>query len=73
MSTTAPGPGFLEGFANITNGRSVSAANVGAAVVVVRDAVLVGKFCGNFLIGLFVLHPGPNKLSLQSSTAKNSQ
>lgn len=71
MSTTAPGPaGFREpGFANIANGRSVSAANVGGADVVLPDVGLVGKFCGNFLIGFFVLHPGPKKPSLQSSTA----
>ena len=71
MSTSAPGPGFREGFANITNGLNDSFANVGAAVVAVTDTVLIGNFCGNFLIGLFFSHLDPNKPSLHSSTAKN--
>ena len=45
-------------------------ANVGAAVVVLLKVVFSGKFCGNFLIGLFLLHPGPDKLLVQSSAAK---
>ena len=53
MSTSAPGPGFREGFANTTNGRNDSFANVGAAVVVVADIVLIGNFCGILFIGLF--------------------
>ena len=72
MSTTgtAPGSGFLEGFVKNTKGLSDLVANVGAAVVVLLKVVFSGKFCGNFLIGLFLLHPGPDKLLVQSSAAK---
>ena len=72
MSTTgtAPGSGFLEGFVKNTKGLSDFVANVGAAVVVLLKVVFSGKFCGNFLIGLFLLHPGPDKLLVQSSATK---
>ena len=73
MSTTgtAPGSGFLEGFVKNTKGLSdFVVANVGAAVVVLLKVVFSGKFCGNFLIGLFRSHPCPDELFLQSSAAK---
>ena len=66
----APGSGFLEGFVKNTNGFNDFVANVGAAVVVLPSDVFCGKFCGNFTIGLFLLHPDPEKINLQSSAAK---
>ena len=53
-----------------TKGLNDFVANVGAAVVVFPSDVFCGKFCGNFTIGLFLLHPDPEKLILQSSAAK---
>ena len=53
-----------------TKGLNDFVANVGAAVVVLPSDVFCGKFCGNFVIGLFLLHPGPDEPISQSSAAK---